>query len=99
MQPDFISLLFDEAGKIKVVFKVLDSCFEMFYKEDEEAMYPPQIRRADYGRGFYFCSSCGTGYYDADICPNCGTKTRKEVRKKGNGEDMPRVNIEFGEGG
>jgi len=57
----------------------------------------PQIRRADYGRGFYFCSSCGTGY-NADKCPVCGTKTRKEGRKD-NGEDKPRVNIDFNEGG
>jgi len=65
----FTPLLYDEAGKIKV----LDSRFEMFYKENEEATYHPQIRRADYGRRFYFCSSCGTGYYDADKCPVCGT--------------------------
>jgi len=37
----FTPLLYDEAGKIKVFFKVLEGCFEMFYKEDEEAMYPP----------------------------------------------------------
>ena len=91
----FAPLLFGEAGKIKVFFKVLEGCFEMFYKEDEEAMYPPQIRRADYGRGLYFCSSYGTGYYDADKCPVCGTKTRKEGRKRNNGE-KPRVNIEGG---
>jgi len=53
----------------------------MFYKEDEEAMYTPHIYRPDYVRGFYFCSTCGTGYYDADKCPICGTKTRKEVRR------------------
>jgi len=76
----FAPLLFDEAGKIKVFFKVLEGCFEMFYKEDEEAMYPPQIKRADYGRRFYFCSSCGTGYYNTDKCPVCGTKTRKVGR-------------------
>ncbi len=91
----FAQLLFDEAGKIKV----LDSCFEMFYKEDGEAMYTPQIRWADYGRGFYFCPSCGTGYYGADKCPVCGTKRRKEGKKRGDGGDKPRVNIEFGEGG
>ena len=66
---------------------MLEGYFEMFYKEDEEAIHPPQIRRADYGRGFYFCSSCGTGYYDADKCPICGTKTRKEGKKKDNRED------------
>jgi len=54
--------------------------------------------RADYGRGFYFCSSCGKGYYNADKCPVCGTKTRKEGRKD-NGEDKPRVNIDFNESG
>ena len=75
----FAPLLYDEAGKIKVVFKVLEGCFEMFYKEDEEPLYQPQIRRADYGRGFYFYSSCGTGYYGADKCPVCGTKTRRKV--------------------
>ena len=79
-----------------MVFKVLDSCFKMLYKEGEEATYHPQIRRADYGRGLYFCSSCGTGYYDADKCPLCGTKTRKEGKKMGNREDKPRVNIEGG---
>ena len=75
-----------------MVFKVLDSCFEMLYKEDKEATYHPQIRRADYGRGLYFCSSYGTGYYGADKCPVCGTKTRKEGRKRNNGE-KPRVSI------
>jgi len=64
-------------------------------KRMNEAMYPPQIRRADYGRGFYFCSSCGKGYYNADKCPLCGTKTRKEG-KKDNREDKPKVNIEGG---
>jgi len=97
LQPDFISLLFDEAGKIKVVFKVLEGCFEMFYKENEEATYHPQISRADYGRGLYFCSSCGTAYHNADKCPLCGTKTRKESRKRNNRE-KPRVNLDFGEG-
>jgi len=65
----------------------------MLYKEDEEAMYPPQISRAGYSRGFYFCSSCGTGYYGADKCPFCGTKTRKEGKKRGDGGDKPRINL------
>jgi|GEM_PF-4471977 len=38
------------------------------------------------------------GYYNADKCPVCGTKTRKEGRKD-NREDKPRVNIDFNEGG
>ena len=68
----------------------------MFYKENE-ATYHPRIRRADYGRRFYFCSSCGTGYYGADKCPICGTKTRKEG-KKDNRENKPRINLDFDEG-
>ena len=31
-----------------------------------------------------------------DICPNCGTKTRKKGRKNGNGEKS-RIDIEFDE--
>jgi len=33
-----------------------------------------------------------TAYKDADICPNCGTKTRKKGRKNGK-EEKPRVNF------
>ena len=69
----FAPLLRGEAGKIKVVFKVLDGCFKMFYKEEEEALYQPQISRPDYGRGFYFCPVCSRGFYNADKCPSCGT--------------------------
>ena len=87
----FAPLLFGEVGAIKVFFKVLGGCFEIFYKEDEKPFYPPQISRPDYGRRFYFCSSCGTGYYDGDKCPVCGTKTRKEGKKKYDGDDKPRV--------
>jgi len=78
-----------------VVFKVLDGSFEMFYKEDEEALYQPQISRPDYGRGFYFCPVCSRGFYNADKCPSCGTKTKKEGRKSGNNRDKPRVNLDF----
>ena len=69
--------------KIKVVFKVLEGRFEIFYKEGEKATYHPQIRRADYGRGFYFCSVCGTGFYNTDKCPSCGTdeEGRQEERE------------------
>lgn len=51
-------------------------------------MYPPQINRPDY------CSKCGTGYYKAYKCPNCGTETRKSGRKNNNG-DKPRIDINF----
>gem|GEM_PF-507984 len=95
----FAPLLHGEKGRINVVFKVLDGCFKMFYKEEEEALYQPQISRPDYGRGFYFCSVCGTSFYNADKCPSCGMKTRKEGRKGGNNGDKPRVNLDFGEGG
>ena len=61
--------------------------FEIFYGE---ALYPPQISRPDYNRGFYYCVRCMTAYMDADICPNCGTKTRRKVGRTG---DKPRIKI------
>ena len=61
-------------------------------------MYPPQIKRPDYGRGFYFCGSCGRVFYRADRCPSCGTKTRKESKKSRSNGEKPRVNVEFGDG-
>ena len=54
----------------------------MFCKEDK-TYCPPQISRPDYIRGFYYCVRYMTAYKDADICPNCGTKTRKKSRKNG----------------
>ncbi len=67
-------------------------------KEGEKAIFPPQISRPDYGRRFYFCPSCNTGYYNADKCPSCGTKTREKGRKR---ENKPWVNLDLedGEGG
>ena len=56
-------------------------------------MYPPQISRPDYKRGYYYCVRCMRGYKDADVCPNCGTKTRKKGRKNGK-EDKPRIDGE-----
>ncbi len=91
----FSTLFLDEGSRINVVFKVLNGSFEMFYKEDEKALFPPQMKRAYYKRGFYFCGVCGRGYYMADICPVCGAKTRKGRRNNG---DKPRVNIDYGDG-
>jgi len=91
LQPDFISLLFDEAGKIKV----LDSRFEIFYKGDEEATYHPQISRPDYGRGSISAPHAGQATTMRINAPSAG-QTRKEGKKRGNGEDKPRVNIEGG---
>ncbi len=34
---EFAPLFFDEGSSIKVVFKVFNGSFKMFYKEDEEA--------------------------------------------------------------
>jgi len=43
-----------------------------------EALYPPQISRPDYNRGFYYCVRCMTAYMDADKCPNCVNKNKEE---------------------
>jgi len=53
-----------------------------------QPIYPPQIDRPDY-------SSCGIGYYKADKCPNCGMKTRKESRKRGDNGEKPWINLDF----
>ena len=68
----FAPLLYDEVSRIEVVFKVFEGVFEMLYNEGEETLYPPQISRPDCEGGFYFCSSCGKGYYKAGRCPECG---------------------------
>jgi len=83
---------------IKACFKVFDDCFEMFYKQDEKALYPPQLNRPDYGRGFYYCGSCGKSYFMADRCPSCGTKKRKVGKKGRNSGYKPRVSLDFGDG-
>ncbi len=90
----FAPLLHGEDGIINVVLKVLNSNFEMFYKEDEKALYPPQISRPDYKKGFYYCIRCIKGYKDADRCPNCGIKTRKESRKRGGNGEKPRYDLD-----
>ena len=51
LRTGFAPLLHGDGGGINMVFKVLDSCFKTLYKENEEATYHFQIRRADYGRG------------------------------------------------
>ncbi len=91
----FAPLLHGEDGIINVVLKVLNSNFEIIYKEDEKALYPPQISRPDYKKGFYYCIRCMKGFKDADKCPNCGIKTRKESRKRRNNGDKPQVNIDL----
>jgi len=62
-------------------------------------MRRPSTHRRQIGlntAGVYYYVRCMTAYKDADICPNCGTKTRKKGRKNSNGE-KPRIDIEFDE--
>ena len=59
-------------------------------------MRRPSTHRRQIGlntAGVYYCVRCMTAYKDADICPNCGTKTRKKGKKNGK-EDKPRVSID-----
>jgi len=74
--------IFVEDNRIKAVLKVYNGSVELFYKQDEEATYPPSMNRPDYGRGFYFCSVCGISWIGMGKCPNCSVKLREKSRKK-----------------
>ena len=50
----FTPLFVGEDNRIKAVLKVFNGTVELFYKQDEEATYPPSMNRPDYDRGFYF---------------------------------------------
>jgi rubrerythrin len=76
------TIFVEEDNRIKAVLKVFNGTVELFYKQDEEATYPPSMNRPDYGRGFYFCSVCGISWLDMGKCPNCSVKLREKSRKK-----------------
>jgi hypothetical protein len=78
----YTPLFVGEGNRIKAVLKVFNGSVELFYKQDEEATYPPSMNRPDYGRGFYFCSICGISWMDMGKCPNCSVKLREKSRKK-----------------
>jgi hypothetical protein len=46
------TIFVEEDNRIKAVLKVFNGTVELFYKQDEEATYPPSMNRPDYGRGF-----------------------------------------------
>jgi rubrerythrin len=80
--PAYNTTIFVEDNRIKAVLKVYNGSVELFYKQDEEATYPPSMNRPDYGRGFYFCSVCGISWIGMGKCPNCSVKLREKSRKK-----------------
>jgi hypothetical protein len=78
----YTPLFVGEGNRIKAVLKVYNGSVELFYKQDEEATYPPSMNRPDYNRGFYLCSVCGISWMDMGKCPNCSVKLREKSRKK-----------------
>jgi hypothetical protein len=46
----YTPLFVGEDNRIKAVLKVYNGSVELFYKQDEEATYPPSMNRPDYGR-------------------------------------------------
>jgi rubrerythrin len=76
------TIFVEEDNRIKAVLKVFNGTVELFYKQDEEATYPPSMNRPDYGRGFYFCSVCGISWKGMGKCPDCSVKLRQKSRKK-----------------
>jgi len=46
----YTPLFVGEDNRIKAVLKVFNRSVELFYKQDEEATYPPSMNRPDYKR-------------------------------------------------
>ena len=78
----YTPLFVGEDNRIKAVLKVFNGSVELFYKQDEEATYPPSMNRPYYAGGFYFCSVCSISWLGMGKCPNCSVKLREKSRKK-----------------
>jgi hypothetical protein len=46
----YTTIFVGEDNRIKAVLKVFNRSVELFYKQDEEATYPPSMNRPDYKR-------------------------------------------------
>jgi hypothetical protein len=75
----FRELFKGEEGGINVVFKLYDGKFEMFYKDDEESLFPI-FKSARYADGWRYCSKCECFYQKN--CPAHDIKLRNSLRKK-----------------
>jgi len=79
----FSELFKGEEGGINVVFKLHDGIFEMFYKDDEQSLFPI-CKSAKYTDGWRYCSKCQCFYHKN--CPIHDINLRNSPRKnkKGN---------------
>jgi hypothetical protein len=61
-------------------FKLYDGVFEMFYKDDEQSLFPIFKKSARYADGWRYCSYCQCFYQNK--CPTHDIKLRNSPRKR-----------------
>jgi hypothetical protein len=77
----FRELFKGEEGGITITIKASkDGLLDLFYKDDEQSLFPIFKKSARYRDGWRFCSECQVFYQDK--CPTHGIKLRNSPRKK-----------------
>jgi hypothetical protein len=70
-----------EEGGITITIKASkDGLLELFYKDDEQSLFPIFKKSARYADGWRYCSYCQCFYQNK--CPTHDTKLRNSPRKK-----------------
>ena len=75
-------LFYEDERRILVSITLGEQALYLGYKPDEKTPLIPACKTPDYRRGIYWCSRCGIALPLMDVCPECGTKTRKKPRKR-----------------
>jgi hypothetical protein len=77
----FRELFKGEEGGITITIKASkDGLLELFYKDDEQSLFPIYKKSARYADGWRYCSYCQCFYQDK--CLTHGIKLRNSPRKK-----------------
>jgi hypothetical protein len=77
----FRELFKGEEGGITITIKASkDGLLDLFYKDDEQSLFPIFKKSARYADGWRFCSECQVFYQDK--CPTHDIKLRSSPRKK-----------------
>jgi hypothetical protein len=79
----FAYLFYGEENRITVTFKVYNGKLDLFYKEDEQSLFPIWKKSARYEDGWRFCTYCQKFFKEGDRCPIHGLLLRTSQRKKG----------------
>jgi hypothetical protein len=60
---------------------------ELFYKEDEQSLFPICKKSARFEDGWRYCSKCQDLFINHIVCPRDGIKLRNSPRKKKKGSN------------